>query len=108
MIDLLQLVALDVLHPTHVNQSNIPQHLKKVSTYPALLRVILNGTVRAELAHLRRRADTLLDPSRAVLVGLIDKLQRLQVYPHVRVSILPFTAIEDRNHVQESKSSVNK
>ena len=77
-------------------------------TYPALLSVIEDRTVRAELAHLRRRADTLLDPSRAVLVGLIDEFQGLEVYPHTTISIPPYTTKKSDDCIQESKSSVNR
>ena len=52
---------------------------RKENAYPVLLRVVLDGTVRAELAHLGRRADTLLDPLGAVLVRLIDKRECLNV-----------------------------
>ena len=48
---------------------------------PALLRVVVNGTVRAELAHLRGRADALLDPLDAVLVRLVHERERRNVCP---------------------------
>ena len=65
---------------------------------PVFLCIVLNSTVRAELAHLRTiiindckdangrhgtdlcsGPDALLDPLRAVLVSLVDELQGLDV-----------------------------
>jgi len=39
---------------------------------PVLLRVVEDGSVRAELAHLRAGPDGFLDPLRAILVGLVN------------------------------------
>ena len=49
---------------------------------PAFLGVVLNGTIRTELAHFGSCADALLDPFNAVLVRLIDKLEGLHVWKY--------------------------
>ena len=51
-----------------------------VNTYPALLSVIEDRTVRAKLAHLGSSVDTLLDPLNTVLVRLIHEVQRAEIY----------------------------
>lgn len=48
-------------------------------TYPALLSIIEDRTVRAELAHLGCSVDTLLDPLDPVLVRLVHEVQRAEV-----------------------------
>lgn len=56
-------------------------HLRQLSglDVPVLLRVVLDGAVRAELAHLGNGADALLDPLRTVLVSRVDQGERLKV-----------------------------
>ena len=47
---------------------------------PVLLRVVLDAAIRAEFAHLRRRADALLEPLRSVGIGLVNHLESADVY----------------------------
>jgi len=51
---------------------------------PVFLRVILDGAVRAELAHLRGSPDALLDPLDAILVGFVYHRKSLDI----RVEVL--------------------
>ena len=80
---------------------------ERQNAYPVLLRVVLDGTVGAELAHLGRRADALLDPLGAVLVRLIDKRECLDVCGTSTVSETVSKEQLDASS-QESKSSVRR
>lgn len=57
------------------------EHLWELGRFdvPVLLRVVLNGTVGAELAHFGDGADALLDPLRTVLVRSVNLGERLDV-----------------------------
>ena len=57
-----------------------------MNTYPALLSVIEDRTVRAKLAHLGSSVDTLLDPLNAVLVRLVHERERRDVCSSAIVS----------------------
>ena len=46
---------------------------------PVLLRIVQDGPVRAELAHLGTSNDTLLQPRRLIQVSFIDQLESVDV-----------------------------
>ena len=86
------LYTLDVLCGGFALESGFSTEKRERDAYPVLLGVVLDGAVGAELAHLRGGTDALLDPSRAVLVRLVDERQRLDVYTRM-------SARERHNHI---------
>ena len=60
-----------------------------VNTYPALLSVVHDSSVRAELAHLSSSANTLLDPFDTILVGFINQLEGLDNEIHHDFQLIP-------------------